>query len=554
MQLQMSAVMANIYLKRNGEDTGMQNNLKMNKYRIVEVADPILETDVANRRFTRYAIANNADLQTTQLLPRMTSNSTPSPYQISASNSSPDAWKCASADSAYTISDHTETITVNIASLQPCDSVSLELSDKVSRIEILANNTNLIDLNDVGGKQILYFQYRTYMQFLDIRISTPIGSNIQLSNVFLKSETLLAGKPTSVHLPTKHNHALNNVALMHSAGSRLSIVQPQYLIPPMTGDFTPSPYSFSSPNGAQEGFAVYKCADYKLETNYISLGDSDEVIIDVDSGGLLVFGAFDICGCTQFSNSGVTFQLEGSANDVDWNDMIGGSFDLPDIVTVFECIQPNSIRFLRMTLRKPHDQTTPIGLNTFLMRSIRSTIMGTLTTDYIPQAPADVVNKAYSDFLRRAILSTTSATPVPHTIPLHSQPIATTLTSLIIAPDFDITSGGRDIELSDGSLLLRTTFGQHRNWIMNLSMTLSCSNSTPFIFYVTLFDVLSFPSPQPPQYVQFRQCVKQRCVSRATVSCSELLSNVSDRTLALRLTCDSANVTLDFMRLTCVLV
>lgn len=554
--------MANTYLRRDGEDSGMLNNLQMNANRIANVGDPVDDTDVVTKSYSKFELESLADVTTVELLPRMTSNNTPFPYQINSQFFSSDAYKCASAFESFALVNNFDFIDVDLGAQYIVDAVYFELSAPVEKIEIIINGAHPTDLLNVTGKQAVLFAYSQSASVIQLKFTLFFQQPSSISKLFIRRQTLRTAKRVEVHLPISPIEAINDVYLanyMTPLDSRFLIEE--YIVPKMTSNTTPAPYSFTSPSPAVLGFDAYRVSDYNLYTNFIVQGGlGDQHILDIDLGSTKVIQTFYICGCTEFPNKNVIFVLEGSADDVTWQELLQGPVDMPDVLTAYENDILTGIRYIRMSMQRlpPGDTFDPVGINAFWMKDKRLAVRGYLTSTETPELPNDLTPKFYVDTtfvsneelidIRRSLLVLTTAATLPISIPLTSSTVGSSITNLSLSPTFNHAAlGGHNIALSGGHIILHP-LGEPAAWEICLSLGVTTNNQSPYVISVELYDVYD---TMGLLYTLFRRIIYDRCMTTKHISAVEIFENsfVTDRRMALRIVCDSADVNLDYFRL-----
>jgi hypothetical protein len=448
---------ANAYLKRNGDDSGMLNNLKMNNRRITNVGQPVNASDAV----TLYTQNSAAKTSTKQQLPRMTSNSTPFPYSINSRLFDVNTWKCASANDTdfWQFDELIDYVEIELDTFHLVNSVSFDLiNTTATTVEVFVEDDLLVSLSDLTGLQYVSFPYQKYLRRIKINfINLTVTNPLKLRDVFVMTESLVVDKPTTIHLPIMSDDAINTIVL-DDVIVPLSNVEPEYLNADMTSDNTPTPYVCTSSPVASEGYEAYKAFNFDLNSNFQLVGLPVSGYLQYDCSVTVVSSGFEVCGSTMLENNETKFTIAGSVDGAIFTELFSIQ-NMPETKAYFSNMNPNAFRYYRLNLSSLGQK--PIGVNCFNIHgprvNIRNAILGNVQN---PINNTDAVNKQYADtiFVQKALLSNLTKSQLlltlttPYTIP--KNPASVSALPIILSSDVPNEWYGYGVSIVNSEIVL----------------------------------------------------------------------------------------------------
>lgn len=253
---------SNTYLRRDGGDSGMLNDLQMNQKRITNTALPENGADVVNlcsQQQLGKIIQND-------VLPRMTSNSSPFPYTVNSNDSDPNVWKICGSGTQYTPEVTLTTITFVLGAIKTITGLFVDLVEGSVDFVVRQNNMIAAAQTMTVGSNYISFDSMLNINTLVLEIIMTAGTftakNLRFLNNFLRID-----KPIAIGLPVDATHGVNDISLANAMAPYAGLAK-QYLNAKMTGPGTPSGYSVTSTVESLPGFSVWQVSDFDINTNF----------------------------------------------------------------------------------------------------------------------------------------------------------------------------------------------------------------------------------------------------------------------------------------------
>lgn len=385
------AYITNTYLRRDGADGGMIADLQMNKKRIVDLPQPVSGSDVIDK----YNLQLNVGLsENTDILPRMTSNTTPSPFVISTTSFDPDIYKSCTDDQFWAFGSSTR-ININLGVSYEIDKVWMSVEGDKCSITVLDNDYSVIArANNVIGMIVIPFPYSVKTRVINFLLQSTSESRISKIHI-VKASLPLSGVLTS-HMSSEREACVNTQYLMGILEPTRSTLLTNYINRLMTSNTSPSGYSVTcSDSNEYEGHEFFRISDFNVKTNFWSTPTDNPSSITLQIPDAKRAYLFEVCYATDLPYTDLQFNISASNDNMNWVVVVSNS-TMPTVKSTFVCTNANAFSYFKLTLIKTG--SVACGVNCFNVIGRELSARGRSLTDVgTPVDAFDATNKQYCD-------------------------------------------------------------------------------------------------------------------------------------------------------------
>lgn len=359
----------NVYLKRTGKDGGMIEHLQMNKKRIVDIGTAIEQSDGVNKE----ALDDIGIVKIESIVPRMTSNNTPSPYTATADSNTINAWKAFSTENNQWIptTEDSQYLTIDFGTTRTINNIQMIIVGETDGLSIDVDGIIIYDKPSVLRGELNVMIPKQSASNLRFNF-TPMDSTSGLSYIRVNLKTLDVDKETLVYCDGSDARQAVSVNYMDFVLAPLrSIVQVKYTNPPLTSDVDSGYLVVCSPI-AQDGHPAYYAFNFASGSNWISVLNPVDMYATL-SISLLVpqsIVAFEVAARDDTLNAGCRmFSLEGTNDMINYTTLLVVDTPVPQVKTVYKLSQA-SVVYQTYRLKLDRFQgASEIGLNAFNLQT-----------------------------------------------------------------------------------------------------------------------------------------------------------------------------------------
>jgi hypothetical protein len=387
----------NSYLKRNGDDSGMSGDLKMNKKRILSLGDSTILSDAANIK----SVDSLASVNQVNLMPAMTSPSEPIPFQVYGDPNGSEMWLMFDKNSSTSWtcpSSARVTVNVVLGDVKPFDCLFIScdkvLSDFVFHIVSGISDIVIVtaDFIEPGGH---YVRLTATERLQNARIEFDCSSNTAISEISLLRKSINVNGDCVVHVSSDSGpYTATNIQYVQNIVRPLStVVSGTFVNPPMR-------------SASQDGYVTQASSEIPGYESFMpfNFDFSSMWLCDTLIGSLQITlpapkkpRRLQLLGRIDDVSQFTSWSVEASNDTIVWDLVCQGSGRTPSMLETYELQIANSYVHFRF-VGVGRSGSSVSGLTTFNLAMDEVSFNGNRITGVsTPVNPDDAVPKSYVD-------------------------------------------------------------------------------------------------------------------------------------------------------------